>query len=34
LIGMRERVDLLNGELTIDSKIGFGTVILIRVPLP
>jgi two-component system, NarL family, sensor histidine kinase DegS len=34
LIGMRERVDLLNGELTVDSKIGFGTVILIRVPLP
>jgi len=34
LIGMKERVDLLNGDITIDSKIGFGTVLLIRVPLP
>lgn len=33
LIGMRERVDLLEGELSIDSKIGAGTVILIQVPL-
>ncbi|MEH7109764.1 MULTISPECIES: sensor histidine kinase [Bacillaceae] len=33
LIGMRERVDLLDGELKVDSKIGKGTEILIRVPL-
>jgi two-component system, NarL family, sensor histidine kinase DegS len=33
LIGMKERVDLLEGEMTIDSKIGAGTVIMIRVPL-
>jgi two-component system, NarL family, sensor histidine kinase DegS len=33
LIGMRERVDLLEGELSIDSKIGAGTVVLIQVPL-
>lgn len=33
LIGMRERVDLLNGEISIDSKRGVGTVVLIQVPL-
>ncbi|WP_312473455.1 sensor histidine kinase [Neobacillus sp.] len=33
IIGMRERVELLNGELTFDSKIGKGTSILISVPL-
>lgn len=33
IIGMRERVDLLDGEMSIDSKIGAGTVVLIRVPL-
>lgn len=33
LIGMRERVELLEGELSIDSKIGSGTVVLIQVPL-
>lgn len=33
IIGMRERVELLNGELTFDSKIGKGTAVLIRVPL-
>jgi len=33
MIGMRERVDLLEGELTFDSKIGKGTAVLIRVPL-
>jgi two-component system, NarL family, sensor histidine kinase DegS len=32
IIGMRERVDLLEGHLSIDSKIGTGTVILIQVP--
>ncbi|GHH97465.1 sensor histidine kinase [Neobacillus kokaensis] len=33
IIGMKERVDLLNGEITFDSKIGKGTEIFIRVPL-
>ncbi|MDQ0199060.1 sensor histidine kinase [Neobacillus ginsengisoli] len=33
IIGMKERVDLLDGEITIDSKIGKGTVVSIRVPL-
>lgn len=33
LIGMKERVELLEGDLTIDSKIGKGTTILVQVPL-
>lgn len=33
LIGMRERVDLLDGELIIDSEIGKGTTVTIKVPL-
>ncbi|WP_042354025.1 sensor histidine kinase [Bacillus rubiinfantis] len=33
IIGMKERVDLLNGEITFDSKIGKGTTVCIRVPL-
>ncbi|MEH7332824.1 sensor histidine kinase [Neobacillus drentensis] len=33
MIGMRERVDLLDGEITFDSKIGKGTAVLIHVPL-
>ncbi len=33
LIGMRERVDLLDGKLTIDSEIGKGTTVTITVPL-
>ncbi|WHY76908.1 sensor histidine kinase [Neobacillus sp. WH10] len=33
MIGMRERVDLLDGEITFDSKIGKGTEVLISVPL-
>ncbi|MGM7721423.1 sensor histidine kinase [uncultured Metabacillus sp.] len=32
LIGMKERVDLLEGKITIDSKIGLGTFIMIQVP--
>lgn len=32
LIGMRERVEMLDGTLTIDSKVGRGTTILIKVP--
>ncbi len=33
IIGMKERVELLNGEITFDSKIGKGTSVFIRVPL-
>ncbi|QPC47524.1 sensor histidine kinase [Mangrovibacillus cuniculi] len=33
LMGMKERVDLLNGELSIDSKLGEGTIVMIQVPL-
>lgn len=33
MIGMRERVDLLDGDITFDSKIGKGTAVWIRVPL-
>ncbi|MEH7225038.1 sensor histidine kinase [Bacillus sp. JJ1566] len=32
LIGMRERVDLLDGHLTIDSSVGAGTIVMIQVP--
>ncbi|MED4863273.1 two-component sensor histidine kinase DegS [Bacillus subtilis] len=33
LLGTKERVDLLEGTMTIDSKIGLGTFIMIKVPL-
>nr|WP_295973901.1 sensor histidine kinase [uncultured Bacillus sp.] len=33
LIGMRERVDLLDGELTIDTEIGKGTTVTIQVSI-
>ncbi|OIU67673.1 sensor histidine kinase [Rossellomorea aquimaris] len=33
IMGMKERVDLLEGDITIDSKIGAGTLVLIQVPL-
>ncbi|MDX8363810.1 sensor histidine kinase [Cytobacillus sp. Hm23] len=33
LIGMKERVDLLEGEMSVDSKIGGGTLIMIRIPV-
>lgn len=29
---MRERVELLEGQLSIDSNIGKGTIIIIQVP--
>ncbi|WP_093044013.1 sensor histidine kinase [Thalassobacillus cyri] len=32
LVGMRERVDMLEGDLTIDSKLGQGTVVIIQIP--
>jgi two-component system, NarL family, sensor histidine kinase DegS len=33
IMGMKERVDLLEGDITIDSKIGTGTVVIVQVPL-
>ncbi|QSS99623.1 sensor histidine kinase [Pontibacillus sp. ALD_SL1] len=33
LVGMRERVEMLDGEISIDSQLGSGTVIMIQVPL-
>ncbi|WP_338470673.1 histidine kinase [Niallia sp. XMNu-256] len=33
LIGMGERVDILDGNLSIDSQIGKGTVVVVQVPL-
>ncbi|MDP4087151.1 MAG: sensor histidine kinase [Bacillota bacterium] len=33
IIGKKERVERLNGEISIDSKIGKGTTVLIRVPI-
>ncbi|MBT2666627.1 sensor histidine kinase [Bacillus sp. ISL-4] len=32
LVGMRERVELLEGEMTIDSQPGAGTLVFIQVP--
>jgi two-component system sensor histidine kinase DegS len=34
LLGMRERIELLDGDLTIESKIGKGTLVYIHVPIP
>jgi two-component system, NarL family, sensor histidine kinase DegS len=33
LLGMKERVEILEGELSIDSHIGKGTVVMIQIPL-
>lgn len=33
IIGMKERVELLEGKIEIDSKIGIGTTISVQVPL-
>ncbi|GLB60210.1 sensor histidine kinase [Cytobacillus sp. NCCP-133] len=33
IIGMRERVELLEGQLSIDSKMGKGTIVIIQIPL-
>ena len=33
LIGMKERMELIEGELSIQSKIGNGTLVIIRVPV-
>jgi signal transduction histidine kinase len=34
LLGMRERVEMLGGTLQIDSALGEGTHLALRVPLP
>ena len=34
LIGMRERVELLDGRLDIESSRGAGTTLVAEVPLP
>jgi len=33
ILGMRERMALLGGDLTIDSSLGRGTTVIARVPL-
>lgn len=33
LLGIRERVELLEGELTIHSKIGTGTLVILQIPM-
>lgn len=33
LMGMRERIDILDGELSIDSKLNTGTVVMFKVPI-
>ncbi|QED49616.1 sensor histidine kinase [Cytobacillus dafuensis] len=33
IMGMRERVELLEGQLSIDSKAGKGTIVIIQVPI-
>jgi len=32
LLGMQERVELIGGSLTIESKPGFGTTLYVRMP--
>jgi two-component system sensor histidine kinase UhpB len=34
LLGMRERVEALGGSLSISGEPGFGTILVIRIPLP
>jgi signal transduction histidine kinase len=34
LVGMRERAGLVGGELDIESKPGWGTTVLVRIPIP
>nr|WP_106783704.1 sensor histidine kinase [Lysinibacillus timonensis] len=34
LVGMKERIDILKGKMDITSKIGEGTVITFKVPIP
>ncbi|MEY9870446.1 signal transduction histidine kinase [Peribacillus sp. B2I2] len=32
MVGIRERVELLEGEMTIDSQSGAGTLVFIQIP--
>ena len=34
LVGMRERAEMLNGTLTIESSTGKGTTVFLEVPCP
>jgi signal transduction histidine kinase len=34
LLGMRERVGLMGGRFTVESRAGAGTTIAVEVPLP
>jgi signal transduction histidine kinase len=34
LVGMRERVHLLSGEITVEGVVGQGTTVLVTIPLP
>ena len=34
IIGMKERIDLLKGTITISSVVGKGTTVLMKIPLP
>lgn len=34
IIGMKERIDLLKGTITISSAVGKGTTVLMKIPLP
>jgi two-component system, NarL family, sensor histidine kinase DegS len=33
IIGMKERVDLVDGEINFDSKVGQGTIVYIKIPV-
>ena len=33
MLGMRERVELLNGQITVANASGDGTIILIQIPI-
>ena len=33
LLGMRERIDLIKGEMTVTSSPGKGTMMMFRIPL-
>nr|WP_256440991.1 MULTISPECIES: ATP-binding protein [unclassified Exiguobacterium] len=34
IVGMRERIELVNGSITIDSEVGKGTVVRMSIPIP
>ena len=34
LVGMRERVALVGGELEVESEPGAGTTVYVRIPIP